>query len=197
MTLKNLSDSVKTPVFSLQEVLKLFPQEPSNSVKTQFKRFVARGDLQRIRYGLYKLPNTAVDEYVLANLLCQPSYVSLETVLNNNGIIPDVAMNVTSVTTLTGKNIVAIGSTFLYSKISRNLYYGFDRLQDRNSVYYYNIACTEKALLDLIYIRRVKSLNEYRFNFETIDVGKLKELAKGFPNWVKEVLNVQFKILVS
>ncbi len=197
MTLKNLSDNVKTPVFSLQEVLKLFPQESSNSVKTQFKRFVARGDLQRIRYGLYKFPATTIDEYVLANLLCQPSYVSLETVLNNNGVIPDVAMNVTSLTTLAGRNIVASGSTFLYSKISRKLYYGFDRLQDRNSIYYYNIACTEKALLDLIYIRRVKSLNEYRFNFESIDADKLKELAQEFPSWVKEVLNEQFKIPVS
>lgn len=197
MTLKELQNTIKTPVFSLKEVSKLFPDEPDTAIRIQLARMVSGKDLQRIRYGLYKFPETIVDEFVLANLLYQPSYVSLETVLNNNGVIPDIVMNVTSVTTTTAKKIPTVSGTFLYSKISRDLYYGFDKLSDRTSDYHYSIACTEKALLDLIYIRRVKSLSEYRFTFDSIDVDKLQELAQKFPNWVKEVLNEQFKIPVS
>lgn len=196
MTLKELRNNIKTPIFNLQEVSKLFPNESENTVNIQIKRMVKRGDLNRIRNGLYMFPGTEVDEYVIANLLYQPSYVSLETVLNNKGLIPDITMNVTSITTTTSKKISTTIGTFLYSKISKDLYYGFDRVKDVHSDYYYNIACKEKALLDLVYIRRIKSLEEYRFDLSNIDQKRLKELAQDFPNWVKEVLNVQFKIFV-
>lgn len=196
MTLKELQNNIKTPVFTLQEVLKLFPSESKSTINTQIGRLANSGDLTRIRYGFYKFSNIQVDEYVLANLLYQPSYVSLETVLNYRGIIPDITMNVTSVTTVTSKRISTVDSNFLYSKISKDLYYGFDKIKDPNSYYYYDIACTEKALLDLVYIRRVKSLQEYRFSFDAINSNKLQNLAQKFPRWVKEVLNEQFKIFV-
>lgn len=197
MTLKELQNNLETPIFNLQEVSKLFPAESGNTINTQIKRMVKRGDLARIRNGLYMIPGTHVDEYVVANLLYQPSYVSLETVLNNKGLIPDITMNVTSITTTTSKKISTTIGTFLYSKISRDLYYGFDRVKDIRSDYYYDIACKEKALLDLVYIRRIKSLEEYRFDFSTIDQNRLQELAQKYPNWVKGVLNEQFKISVS
>lgn len=190
MTSKKLKNNLKTPIFNLQEVSKLFPNESENTINMQIKRMVKRGDINRIRNGLYMFPGTEVDEYVIANLLYQPSYVSLETVLNNKGLIPDITMNVTSITTTTSKRISTTLGTFLYSKISKDLYYGFDRVKDMRSDYYYDIACKEKALLDLIYIRRIKSLEEYRFDFSNIDQKRLKELAQEFPSWVKEVLNV-------
>ncbi|HAZ29751.1 TPA: hypothetical protein DCY43_03350 [candidate division WWE3 bacterium] len=196
MTLKELQSNLKTPIFNLQEVAKLFPTESKNTINMQIKRMINRGDLERIRNGLYRLPNTRVDEYVLANLLYQPSYVSLETVLNNLGVIPDITMNVTSITTVTSKIISTTAGTFLYSKIAKDLYYGFDKIKDSGSSYYCDVACVEKALLDLIYVRRVRSLGEYRFDFSDVNAGKLNALAEKFPRWVKEVLNEQFKILV-
>ena len=197
MTLKELKNNLKTPIFNLQEVSKLFPDESENTITMQVKRMVKRADITRIRNGLYMFPGTEVDEYVVANLLYQPSYVSLETVLNNKGLIPDITMNVTSITTTTSKKIPTTIGNFLYSKISKELYYGFDRVKDVRSDYYYDIACREKALLDLVYIRRIKSLEEYRFDFSSVDQSRLQELAQKFPNWVKEVLNEQFKISVS
>ena len=184
MTLKELQSNLKTPIFNLQEVAKLFPTESKNTINMQIKRMINRGDLERIRNGL------------LANLLYQPSYVSLETVLNNLGVIPDITMNVTSITTVTSKIISTTAGTFLYSKIAKDLYYGFDKIKDSGSSYYCDVACVEKALLDLIYVRRVRSLGEYRFDFSDVNAGKLNALAEKFPRWVKEVLNEQFKILV-
>jgi len=188
MKLQNLRTSIKMPIFSRTDVLKLFPDEPVNQINTQLYRMIKRGDLIGLKRGLYVFPNLNIDEFVIANKLYTPSYVSLESALNIFGIIPDICSVVTSVTTITSKKINTSLGNFKYSKINENLFFGYKSLLDERSGFYYIIANPEKALLDLIYIRKVKNLSEYRVDLNNINQTELFNYLQHFPKWVRDVI---------
>ena len=176
------------PVFSRTDVLKLFPEEPVNQINTQLYRMIKRGDLIGLKRGLYIFPNLNMDEFVIANKLYKPSYVSLESALNVFGVIPDISSVVTSVTTVTSKKINTSLGNFKYSKINENLFFGYKSILDERSGFYYSIANPEKALLDLIYIRKVKNLSEYRVDLNNINQTELLNYSQHFPKWVRDVI---------
>lgn len=179
---------IKTPVFSRQDVTKFFPKEPLNQTNTQLHRLIERGSLVGIKRGFYAFSDTNVDEFVVANKLYLPSYVSLESVLNSSGIIPDITSSVTSVTPITSKKLITPLGTYLYSKISKNLYFGFTSAIDEKSGFYYFIATPEKALLDYIYIRRIRDLTDSRLDMANINKEDLFNYSLYFPEWVRKVL---------
>ena len=188
MKLQNLKTNIKMPVFSRTDVLKLFPEEPVNQINTQLYRMIKRGDLIGLKRGLYIFPNLNMDEFVIANKLYKPSYVSLESALNVFGVIPDISSVVTSVTTVTSKKINTSLGNFKYSKINENLFFGYKSILDERSGFYYSIANPEKALLDLIYIRKVKNLSEYRVDLNNINQTELLNYSQHFPKWVRDVI---------
>ncbi len=188
MKLQNLKTNIKMPVFSRTDVLKLFPEEPVNQINTQLYRMIKRGDLIGLKRGLYIFPNLNIDEFVIANKLYKPSYVSLESALNVFGVIPDISSVVTSVTTVTSKKINTSLGNFKYSKINENLFFGYKSILDERSGFYYSIANPEKALLDLIYIRKVKNLSEYRVDLNNINQTELLNYSQHFPKWVRDVI---------
>jgi len=188
MKLQNLRTNIKMPVFSKIDVLKLFPDEPVNQINTQLYRMMKRGDLIGLKRGFYIFPNLNIDEFVIANKLYSPSYVSLESALNTFGVIPDISGVVTSVTTVTSKKINTPLGNYRYSKINENLFFGYKSLLDERSGFYYNIANPEKALLDLIYIRKVKNLSEYRVDLNNINQIELFNYSQHFPKWVRDVI---------
>jgi len=189
MRLKDLQHHLAIPIFSGTDVFKLFPNEPRIQINTQLNRMSLRGDLTGLKRNVYILPNAKIDEFVLANKLYGPSYVSLESALNTYGIIPDITANVTSVSPVTSKKISTPKGTFLYSKINKNLYFGFQNILDQSSGLYYQIATPEKALLDYIYIRKVRDIRENRVDLSGLNSKVLIKLSSYFPKWVREVLN--------
>ena len=134
-------------------------------------------------------PGTEVDEFVLASKLYSPSYVSLESALNLYGIIPDIISNVTSVSPVTSKQINAPKGNFLYSKINKKLFFGFEAKLDPKSRLPYNVAIPEKALLDYVYIRKIKNLSEQRVDNSILDREKLLHLLPFYPEWVRKVID--------
>ena len=188
MTLRDLTKEINTPIFSRTDLLKLFPDEPTNQINTQLYRMIKRGELVGIKRGLYSFPNSKVDEFVLANKIYTPSYVSLESALNIYGIIPDIVANITSVTPVTSKRFNTALGTYIYSKINKSLYFGYESVLDNESKLYYNIASPEKALLDYIYVRKIKDLKESRVDTRTLKKKELFIYLSHFPVWVKKVV---------
>ncbi|MBW1891032.1 MAG: hypothetical protein JRI93_11055 [Deltaproteobacteria bacterium] len=83
------------------------------------------------------------------------------------------------------KTIAIEESVFQYSKISKELYFGFEKKDD------FFIAVPEKALLDSVYLI---SYGRYALDFSAIDRGKLnrqkiKNMASQYPartrNWLR------------
>lgn len=183
---------MKMPVFFRRQVEGLFPDESKALINSQVSRWVERGKLIRLRRELFVFPETRIDELVLANLVYRPSYVSLESALDYYGIIPDVAMNVTNVSPTTTKTVKTSRGTFMYSKIARNLYFGWKTVKDSDSECSFSIAEPEKAVLDYVYIRRIRDLADQRIDLSAIDRKKLVKYGRIFPSWVMETVNEQY-----
>lgn len=187
MKLKELKQRISTSIFYTYQLEKIF-DEPKNQINTQLARMVKRGDLIRLKRGIFLFSGMEADEFTVADCLYKPSYISLESALNSLGIIPEVFGQVTSISTITSRVFTNSLGTFSYSKISKKLYFGFERIKDEVSQMYYNMALPEKALLDYLYIRRVRNLEKQRVDFGQMDKKRLAGFAKPYPKWVRKAV---------
>ena len=145
----------KLYVFSLEDVKNLFPDGKPKSIKNNFIRWLSKGYLLRLKRNLYKFVEQGselkIPDLYIANRLYGPSYVSLETALSIYSIIPDVAMGVTSVTTLPTRTFKNKYGLFFYRTCQKRAFTGY-RLMSYEGFKVY-IADKEKALVDFLYFR--------------------------------------------
>lgn len=186
MKFEEFKTKIASGIFSSSDITKVFPEEDSSLVKTQIYRWVKKGYIVRIKKGLYSFKGKNINSYYLANLLYQPSYISLETALFFYGIIPDVSQSITSVTPITKKEFKTAYGRFFYHKIAKDLYFGF--YKEKIGEKYVQIATKEKALLDFLYLRKIKRLDDLRIDFSKINLSQCKKLSKSFPSWVEKIL---------
>ena len=186
MKFKEFQKALSLPVFTTIQAQKIY-SGGSKQLLIQLSRWAKRGELFRLKQGLYQFSDRLVDEFTLAGYLYSPSYISLETALNNQGIIPDVSLNVTSVSPTTTKIIKTVRGRFLYSKIQQPLFFGWQTVKDTNG-FHYQIALPEKALLDWIYLRKINNFAGQRINWSELSQQKLKKFSQVYPQWVKEVI---------
>ena len=130
------------------------------SPRSKITQLLRSGDLIRIKKGLYifgpKQRHALVSLEVLANQIYGPSYVSCEYALAFYGLIPEHVVEVTSVTTKRQKKYETPIGRFSYAPLPTQLFStGFTLFQidDQQSSL---IATPEKALADLLYIRKIK-----------------------------------------
>lgn len=147
--------SHKLYVFSLKDIKNLFPHEKEKSIKNNFIRWISKGYLLRLKRNLYKLVEQGselrVPDLYIANKLYEPSYISLETALSIYSIIPDVAIGVTSLTTLPTRTFKNRYGAFFYRTCQKRAFTGYRlMLYEGFKVY---IADKEKALVDFLYFR--------------------------------------------
>lgn len=187
MTFNQLRQKLDLPFFYTYQLSKLFPDEDTATIRVQISRFEKNKKIIRLKRGLYLLNDHGLDEFMLANLIYQPSYVSLESVLNIAGVIPDVPQMVTSISTVKPQLHKSELGNFQYSKIKKSLYFGFETHILPNGMGYQQ-ALPEKALLDLIYVRNIKNLDEYRFDIAILNDKKLARFVSHYPDWMKKLL---------
>ena len=122
--------------------------------RNNLTRWCRKGLLMKLRNEYYafpdfkQLPDAA--RYV-ANRIYSPSYISLHSALSFYGMIPEEAVQITSVTTLKTARFDNPFGTFYYQNVKTSLYFGYERktlLNGRGLLF----ATPEKALLDLLYL---------------------------------------------
>ncbi|HOY85328.1 MAG TPA: hypothetical protein PLQ80_08555 [Candidatus Syntrophosphaera sp.] len=151
---------------------------PRNKIST----LLGRGEIISLKSGLYVLSERYGRELVpgiVANLLYGPSYLSLDHALASYGLIPELAFQVTSVTTGRKKIFETAVGTFSYQHLKPAYYsLGYQLWQSGDSSYL--IATPEKALCDKLYLaprlEDVADLEAYLFEDLRIDPGRLREL---------------------
>jgi predicted transcriptional regulator of viral defense system len=174
---------IQKPFFSLDDVAYTLGIQPG-SAAVLCSRYVKKGLLVRLKRGLYarteQLRNYGQqDLFRLANFLQVPSYISLTTALSYHGLTTQVQRGFFESISLKRTRKFEVGQfTFLYSKISLDLYKGFERVED---VF---IALPEKALLDSLYLA---SLGRYSLDTSALDLTKvngevLENLSSFFPS---------------
>ena len=156
-------------------------------VRLQLSRWRKAGKLLQLRRGIYVLapPYRKInpEPFLLANTLKAASYVSLQSALAYNGLIPEYVPVVTSVTTGRPEERDTPLGRFLYRRVKQSWFFGYRQvpLSGRQSAF---IAAPEKALLDLAYLTPDATTAAY---WQQLRLQNLERLdLKQIDTWVQE-----------
>ena len=128
--------------------------EQRPKLRTQLSRWLKAGKLLPLRRGMYALAGRyrvdAVNPAELANQIYRPSYLSLEWALGFYGLIPEMVVTYTSVTSRAPRRFVNHFGSFDYRHVKQDAFFGFvTTLIQGHKVL---LATPEKALLDHWYL---------------------------------------------
>ncbi|MEW5814811.1 MAG: hypothetical protein AB1798_05370 [Spirochaetota bacterium] len=132
--------------------LKLFSSLKEHALRMSLTRLTSKKIIQRICRGFYANPFNLPGLEEIAAAIYQPSYISLESALSVYGILSQLPMVLTCVTTQLPQTFKTSFGTIAYHQIKRNLFWGFVEKSG------YFIAEPEKALLDYIYFNSGQDL---------------------------------------
>ena len=189
------------PIFTLDDLRVIFSSQPISS--RQLNRWQESGYILKLKNGVYLLEDyqNSVHPFLMANLLYQPSYVSLESALYEYGFIPDVTQAITSISTKKTWLTDVLNNRFDYKKIKRDCFIGYGASKYLN--YDVMMAEPEKALVDFFYFNKNRLKNKsqidgLRFNYENlkqkVDKEKLRHYTALFNS---ETLNDLIKKLIA
>lgn len=144
------------------------------------------GFLMPLKKGLYIAGPSATDkkpdQFLIANHLLGPSYVSVETALSFYGLIPERVYEIASMTTKASRLFNTPVGVFSYTRLSLP-YYSFGiTMVPLLSNQYAMVASPEKALCDKIVstsgltLRSARNAHEFFVNQMRIDESALKGL---------------------
>jgi len=177
--IKRIIASVENlPYFTLDDLSSI--EKNKNYLKILFSRYEKTGKLIRLKKGIYVterylLSNREMNKYheFLANLLYQPSYLSLDYILCRHNLLTELPKNFTSAT----KNKTAHFSNklgnFFYHKIKNELFCGFDIIKE--DVFNIMRATKAKALFDFLYFRKNLLTNENAIEELRLNLGEITE----------------------
>jgi hypothetical protein len=151
----------------------------------KINKLVAQGYLVQLRKGLYlaseQLHAQLPEPFLIANQLYGPSYVSLDAALFHWGLIPERAVEITSVTPKPTKCFDTPLGLFSFTHLPMPYYsYGIQMvdLKPRQSVL---LASPEKSLCDKItttsgvQLRSQKAVQAYLFEDLRMELGDVKQ----------------------
>jgi len=184
--LRNYHKSYLT-VADLEKVLGL----KRDSLYVTLNRLVKSGVLVRLAKNIYSLFTETVDTEKIAGELYFPSYLSFEQALSQYGILSQIPYTQTFATTRPTKKMIIAGVEVEYSHLKKELFFGYILKNGKN------IAEKEKALLDQLYMVSMgkRSINIEELDLRGIDIGKLTEYAKKFPNFINPSLDIVKKYI--
>lgn len=135
----------KKQIYTVSDLKKILGLRKDNSIYQTIKRLKKEELLERLINGVYKLIDILSNDFVIANNLYPPSYISLETALNYYGILIQTPQIIFSITTRRNKIFRYEMKEFNYCHLTQDYY--FDYIKEKDFL----IATPEKALIDTIF----------------------------------------------
>jgi len=136
-------------LFSLSDLIVL-TEENKSSLSVQLSRLVKSKIINRVARDWYENPFNSASTEEISMTLRYPCYLSMEYALYKNNILSQQVFTLTLVTTKQPYTYIKENATYEFHQIKKSLFWGYERID------MINIAESEKALLDLIYIRSSK-----------------------------------------
>ena len=193
-------------VFSIGDVEKEFPSmNLMNLVRWQRKGYILR--LRNQWYAFKDAGSHENIEWLAANLIYAPSYVSLHTALSWYNLIPEMIASTTSISTRkTNKFSTPLGN-FDYHRIKPELF-GFGYILEdmtiigveRNMSRTIMVATPQKAILDFFYIHNFynseKEMEDLRLN--DTELGRIinKDFFKYLARYENRALERRIRLLI-
>jgi len=173
MKISKLLQTNKT-IFRSKEIGAILGLENQNYLKVVLSRARKNGEIKKISNGLYSLKKD-FSTFELANKIKRPSYVSLETVLQKEGVIfQDYSGAIFSVSNNSFNKEVG-GWQFRFFKIKDQVLSNMKGIQRKRG---FLIASKERALCDKLYL----SPSFYFDNLEGMNWEKIFEIAEIYEN---------------
>lgn len=160
--------------FNINQVLTWNP----SFQRSNLSRWIKKGYIQKLRKEWYIFTDCLTIpgiQYLIANKIYTPSYVSLQTALCFYGIIPESVIEVTSVCTRDTKMFENGLGLCSYSKIKRELFFGY-RFMEFDKIGTIRFATPEKAILDFLYLNNFYNTEEDMMNLRFDEMFMQEEL---------------------
>lgn len=164
------------PLFTLSELGSILGIANRQTLYKKVQRLEANKILKKLMKGKYLFLLKDAGDFTIANFLCQPSYVSMESALSFYSIITGFPYQITSITIRKPGQIEAGEKSYAYSQISPDLFWGWEKKED------FLIATPEKAMLDYLYFAK-KGLRT--LDWEEIDMTRLNRKLLSF--WARRL----------
>ena len=160
-------------ILTFKDISMLWKSTNRDLVKRRINYYVKTGKLYALRRGIYAKDKN-YSEYELASKIYTPSYISLETVLQKDGIIFQHYSSIFLVSYLT-REIECKKQKIVYKKIKNTILTNPKGLIKEGN---YFIASKERALLDTLYLYK-----DYYFdNLKSINWNACLELVLIYEN---------------
>ena len=159
-------------IFTTADLAVLWSIKNKITLWTTVKRYVKSGALYKIQKGLYsKLPIDKLNKKAIGCAVGGPfSYVSMETILQEQGVIMQMGSAITVATSKT-KKITINGQNYICRALKPNVLLNRTGIIEQGG---FALATKERAFADLTYI----SPKYYIDNPHALDTEKLAEIKK-------------------
>ncbi len=167
-------------VFSISEVALISGGLKRENLKARMNYYAGKGFLKNVRKGIYTKPDYNPME--LATKIYTPSYISLETVLEKDGVIFQDYKTIFLVSYLT-RRIEVDGQEFEYRRIKEEILLNDGGIIEEGN---YAKASAERAFLDCLYLYK-------NYDFDNIDVLDKKKVLAFLPIYRSKKLGQKLK----
>lgn len=178
----------RLPVFTLDDLVSI--ESDKSYLRILLSRYVKSGAVRRLKKGLYvtkeyldrveKSGRTGAYAEFLTAVLYTPSYLSLEYVMHQHGLITESPVVVTAVARKKTASFFTPFGAYRYHTIKLALFTGF--MSKRDGDYLIFRASAAKALFDFLYFRKshlanADAIGELRINLDVLQESDKHELA--------------------
>lgn len=188
-----------------KNTLSQFIELSTASLGTNINRWLKAGVLIQLKKGLYvtkdfitSLRDKQTYREFIANKLREPSYLSMEYVLQKHNILSEAVYGVTSVTLKSKRVYKNSFGVFVYRNIKENLFGGYE-IKEVNG-FTIKVASKARALFDYFYFKllRIQNINaelvkSFRLNYDVVSKKDLLE----FGGYCKVVQNKKMLTLLN
>lgn len=155
----------KNTVFTAREIALLLNEPNRNALKSKINYYVKNQVIRQVRRGIYVKPK--YDKLELATKIYAPSYISLETVLQEAGVVFQHYKTIFVISYLS-RFIPVDGYDLTFRKIKYELLLNPSGIILNEN---YAIATKERAFLDCLYLY-------HDYHFDNLDVLDKEEVSK-------------------
>ena len=190
MKLKDFSKKMEKAIFSTAEARIVCFRDKPQVLNLQLHQWTKNGNLIALKRGLYMFADTKPSATDIARNLYYPCYFSLEYALNFYGIMTETVFQYTLVSTKTTRHFNTAAGTFIYQKIKKEAFTGFDPET--------LMAEKEKALVDYFYLnsKKLEASNLF-WKSSRLEAGLTKINFKKALNYAKLFKSKKLELLLN
>lgn len=193
-TMENKSKKIKEaienlPYFTISDLAPL--EKDKNYLKVLLYRLSRQGKIRSLKRGMYASEKflesinrkNAINEYAefVGNIIYEPSYLSLEYVLEKYGVLSESVNSLTLVSEKKTNKFFNYLGVFKFHNIKKDLFIGFTI--KKKGDFFVAEATLAKAMFDFLYFRKNilssdEQIDELRLNLDSFARKDIRELEK-------------------